>query len=293
VESSAPAVSAPVPSREKVTPATTAPQLVKVIQAPVYYPPVTTIPVTGVQAYYPSVTVPLVTTPAYYPPAASVPVIVAPVQQVQTQCPPGLSTYPTQVYTVPAPQAYRQVQSQPSYGYTQPQQQYVQPQSQPSYAYTQVQPQQQYAQPQQQYTQPQQQYVQPQQQYTQPQQAVPQVQVYTAPTQASPVAVYTAPAVQPQPQVQTYSTGAAVIKPRMPDPASSGVYRVQVGSYADPQNAQVVAEALVRIGLSPAYEQYGQNWRVVLPGISAQQLNNIAQYLGTVGIREAWIRLEG
>jgi cell division protein FtsN len=268
------------------------PQLVKVIPAPVYYSPVTTIPVVAAPAYCPPVTVPVVTAPVYCPPAASVPIIVAPARQIQTQCPPGLSTYPAQVYTVPAPQAYRQIQPQPSYAYTQPQQQYIQPQ-------------QQYVQPQQQYVQPQQQYAQPQQQYVQPQQAAPQVQVYTspsqtaqppvtvytAPTQTSPVTVYTAPSAQPQ--AQTYSTGAAVIKPNMPDPSSAGVYRVQVGSYIDPQNAQAVAEALARVGLSPAYEQYGQNWRVVLPGISAQQLNSVAQYLGAVGIQEAWIRLEG
>jgi hypothetical protein len=84
-----------------------------------------------------------------------------------------------------------------------------------------------------------------------------------------------------------------VIKPRMPDPGSYGVYRVQVGSYTDPQNAQVAAESLARVGLSPAYEQYGQNWRVVLPGISAQQMPAVAQQLGALGIREAWIRQEG
>jgi cell division protein FtsN len=79
----------------------------------------------------------------------------------------------------------------------------------------------------------------------------------------------------------------------MPDPASHGVYRVQVGSYADPQNAQVVAESLVRAGLSPAYEQYGQVWRVVIPGINVQQLTAVAQQLGALGVKEAWIRQEG
>ncbi|MDR0378119.1 MAG: SPOR domain-containing protein [Spirochaetaceae bacterium] len=79
----------------------------------------------------------------------------------------------------------------------------------------------------------------------------------------------------------------------MPDPGSYGVYRVQVGSYAAPQNAQIAAESLVRAGLSPAYEQYGQIWRVVLPGIPAQQLTFVAQQLGLLGIKEAWIRQEG
>jgi cell division protein FtsN len=238
------------------------PQLVKVIPA---------------QVYYPSVAVPVVTAPAYCPPVTPIPVITAPIRKVQVQCPPDYPSYTVPVYTVPAPQAYRQIQPQPSYTYKQPQ----------------------YVQPQQQYVQP-----QPQQQYVQPQQAAPQVQVYTsppqttqppvtvytAPTQSSPVTVYTAPS---QPQAPAYGTGMAVIKPNMPDPSSAGVYRVQVGSYVDPQNAQVVAEALARAGLSPAYEQYGQNWRVVLPGISAHQLTSIAQCLGAIGIREAWIRLEG
>jgi hypothetical protein len=79
----------------------------------------------------------------------------------------------------------------------------------------------------------------------------------------------------------------------MPDPASSGVYRVQVGSYADPQNAQAAAESLVRAGLCPAYEQYGQVWRVVIPGVGAQQLTVVSQQLGALGIGEVWIRQEG
>jgi cell division protein FtsN len=122
------------------------------------------------------------------------------------------------------------------------------------------------------------------------------VAVYTSPGSPlqPPVAVYTAPAPAPQAPAVAYSVQpSALIKPHLPDPAGSGVYRVQVGSYADPQNAQVVAECLVRAGLCPAYEQYGQVWRVVIPGVSAQQLTFVAQQLGALGINEAWIRQEG
>jgi rare lipoprotein A len=119
------------------------------------------------------------------------------------------------------------------------------------------------------------------------------VTVYTAtvPAAQASATIYTAPSQTPGGAVPS-GVGAA-IKPRMPDPASSGVYRVQVGSYADPQNAQVVAESLVRAGLSPAYEQYGQVWRVVIPGISARQLSAVSQQLGALGIGEVWIRQEG
>jgi rare lipoprotein A len=145
--------------------------------------------------------------------------------------------------------------------------------------------------------------------YSQPQapvqtQTVQQpVSVSTTPPQAlqGSVTVYTATVPASQAPVPALQTGsgvepggtAAVIKPRMPDPASSGVYRVQVGSYADPQNAQTVAESLVRAGLCPAYEQYGQIWRVVIPGINAQQVSVLAQQLGALGIGEVWIRQEG
>jgi hypothetical protein len=79
----------------------------------------------------------------------------------------------------------------------------------------------------------------------------------------------------------------------MPDAGTYGLYRVQVGSYADPQNAQVVAEAALYMGLKPAYEQYGQYWRVVIPGVSVPELNAVAQRLGSLGIQEIWIRQEG
>jgi hypothetical protein len=154
-----------------------------------------------------------------------------------------------------------------------------------SQAYRQVQPQQ----------------AQPQASYQQTPAPQPPVTVYTTPSapRQAPVTVYTAPAPAAQAPAVVYAPQssangpAAAIKPRMPDPASQGLYRVQVGSYADPQNAQAAAEFLVRMGLSPAYEQYGKVWRVVLPGIRAQQLTAVAQQLGAMGIGEAWIRKEG
>ncbi|MDR3131193.1 MAG: SPOR domain-containing protein [Treponema sp.] len=113
-------------------------------------------------------------------------------------------------------------------------------------------------------------------------QVLPQ-QVYVQPE--TPAAVYTVPRTPAE-------VSAVVVKPRMPDPAGNGIYRVQVGSYANPKNAQAAAESLIRIGLSPGYEQYGQNLRVVIPGIAARQMEGLIQQLGALGIREVVIRQE-
>lgn len=84
----------------------------------------------------------------------------------------------------------------------------------------------------------------------------------------------------------------AVVLPRMPDPGSGNVYRVQVGSYLSPLNAQNTFEKLRAAGFNPAYERYEDYYRVVLSGVRASDMQYTAQVLGNTGVREVWIRQE-
>jgi hypothetical protein len=300
----------------RVIPAPVCPPAVRVVSAPVYCPPVA-VPqvycppvVAAPQVYCPPVVAapqiycPPATAQAYCPPGA--PLIGAPQTAYsgsQSHCDPGVTQYQQQY-----PQAQYQTQQYPQQQYQTQQYPQYQAQQQPQYQtqqypqyQTQQQPQYQTQQQPQYQVQQQQQYQTQQPQYQtqqQPQQygsvvitQTPQASAYAQPSAgyAAPTASYAAPA-------SAYGNSgyaAAVIKPQMPNPNGYGVYRVQIGSYADPQNAQAVAESLLRLGLSPAYEQFGQFWRVVLPGIQCADLPSVAQRLGSCGIKEAWIRLEG
>ncbi|MDR1429930.1 MAG: septal ring lytic transglycosylase RlpA family protein [Spirochaetaceae bacterium] len=128
-------------------------------------------------------------------------------------------------------------------------------------------------------------------------QAAPQVQ----PAAPQPV-VQAAPQVQPiaaqvQPQfipVQTVQaeTGAARIIPALPPSESVKLYRLQVGSYRLPRNAVDAFARLKSAGLEPAYEQYGEMYRVVLVGVRSNDVQSIASTLGRAGFSEALIREE-
>jgi rare lipoprotein A len=121
----------------------------------------------------------------------------------------------------------------------------------------------------------------------------PRAPVYTPP--AAPANPYYYPENRPQPQEPApnwYTAPAARIIPRAPDPASFKVYRVQVGAFKAARNAKDVFDRLVTAGFSPAFESYGDLFRVVISGIRAQDIQTIAQRLGNAGFTEAWIREE-
>jgi len=73
---------------------------------------------------------------------------------------------------------------------------------------------------------------------------------------------------------------------------STRLYRIQVGAYSVPRNAVDAFVRLRNAGLSPAYEQNGDFYRVVLAGLRASDIPAIAQTLGNVGFREVMIRVE-
>jgi cell division protein FtsN len=78
----------------------------------------------------------------------------------------------------------------------------------------------------------------------------------------------------------------------MPNPYSSGFYRVQVGAFTSNGLAQQCFARLLSAGFSPAYEPYGNVNRIVLPGIRAADMALIVQRLAAAGFSEVWIREE-
>jgi rare lipoprotein A len=84
----------------------------------------------------------------------------------------------------------------------------------------------------------------------------------------------------------------AQIKPSLPPAESEKRYRIQVGAYKIARNAADAFDKLRDAGLNPAYERYGEFYRVVLAGIRADHIQQLAGQLGAAGFREALIREE-
>ena len=112
------------------------------------------------------------------------------------------------------------------------------------------------------------------------------------PASAIPVEAL-AETVRAAPQQQVfYPAPPATLIGSVPPAGSNGNYRIQVGAYLIPKNASDTFDRLSRAGLKPAFEQFGDYYRVVLPGLKASEIQPVAQTLGNTGFREAIIRLE-
>jgi hypothetical protein len=132
--------------------------------------------------------------------------------------------------------------------------------------------------------------------YTPPPRApqyTPAAPQYTPPAAPPPVNPYYYSQTPPQQDsIQSRQGPSAKIIPRMPDLGSFKVYRVQVGAFRAARNAKDVFDRLVSAGFSPAFESYGDLFRVVLSGVRAGDIPAVAQRLGNAGFTEAWIREE-
>ncbi|MDR2493797.1 MAG: septal ring lytic transglycosylase RlpA family protein [Spirochaetaceae bacterium] len=84
----------------------------------------------------------------------------------------------------------------------------------------------------------------------------------------------------------------AEIRPGIPPSGTEKRYRIQVGAYKVLRNAIDVFDKLKSTGLNPAYERNGEIYRVVLAGVKADEVQVIAEKLGSAGFREALIREE-
>ena len=86
--------------------------------------------------------------------------------------------------------------------------------------------------------------------------------------------------------------GTIRFQPAIPDTHTGKQYRIQVGSYKQPQHAVEAFEKLKTAGFNPAYEKYGDYYRVVLAGLRQEELKTVGERLGLAGFREALLREE-
>jgi rare lipoprotein A len=106
-----------------------------------------------------------------------------------------------------------------------------------------------------------------------------------------PVVAETPPPPPPPPRPVVVK-GPARIIPRMPEPGSTTIFRVQAGSYLLPLHAKEAFDRLVAAGFHPYFERFENYIRVVIPGVPAAYIPWIAQRLGQLDVTEAWIRPE-
>ena len=106
---------------------------------------------------------------------------------------------------------------------------------------------------------------------------------------ADTVRADTAAAVFTQPWVET---GAVRFQPAIPEGITGKHYRIQVGAYKHPEYAVETFEKLKKTGLNPAYERFGDYYRVILTGLKQEELKTVSEKLGTAGFREVLLREE-
>jgi hypothetical protein len=75
-------------------------------------------------------------------------------------------------------------------------------------------------------------------------------------------------------------------------PRQGRYYRLQVGSFSVRGNATRVANSLKNAGLNPAFEEYQNNVRVVLPQVPGEDVVETARKIGSAGFSEVWCREE-
>ena len=73
---------------------------------------------------------------------------------------------------------------------------------------------------------------------------------------------------------------------------SPTLYRMQIGAFIDPVNANNVFEKLINAGLSPAYEYHGSFYRVVLPMLREHDIPSTKQTLENLGFQKTIVRAE-
>jgi rare lipoprotein A len=116
------------------------------------------------------------------------------------------------------------------------------------------------------------------------------IPVQPIPPQPQPIPPQPQP-IPPQPQPPT-GLGAAVVKPMIPPLGTNKRYRVQVGAFQNTRNAVEAFERVKSLGIEPAYERYNDYYRVVIPGMRAEDIQMLAERLGSLGFREILLREE-
>jgi hypothetical protein len=80
---------------------------------------------------------------------------------------------------------------------------------------------------------------------------------------------------------------------RIPPIEDSKPYQIQVGAFKDIRNAEMVFERLKSASFNPVYENYFDFTRVIITGISAEEVAACLDRIKTLGFREIWIREDG
>ncbi|MDR1024772.1 MAG: SPOR domain-containing protein [Treponema sp.] len=75
-------------------------------------------------------------------------------------------------------------------------------------------------------------------------------------------------------------------------PQEGRYYRLQVGSFSVRGNATRAANSLREAGLTPAFEEYQNNVRVVLSHVAGEDVVETARKIGSAGFTEVWCREE-
>jgi rare lipoprotein A len=95
------------------------------------------------------------------------------------------------------------------------------------------------------------------------------------------------------PPARATGPAAKLVPAIMPGPESQFLlFRVQLGAFKTQQNAQEIFNRLLYAGFHPVFERQGNLIRVSIPWVRGSELTNLAQWLYTLGFREAWIREE-
>jgi cell division protein FtsN len=76
----------------------------------------------------------------------------------------------------------------------------------------------------------------------------------------------------------------------MPGPQDTTQYRVQVGAYKARTNAQEAFNRVASAGFSPAFEEYQELIRVVIPGVRGNEMQQTAERLYNAGFQEILLR---
>ena len=75
-------------------------------------------------------------------------------------------------------------------------------------------------------------------------------------------------------------------------PLQGRYYRLQVGSFSVRGNAARAADSLKNAGLNPAFEEYQDKVRVVLPQVPGEDVVETARKIGGAGFSDVWCREE-
>jgi hypothetical protein len=119
----------------------------------------------------------------------------------------------------------------------------------------------------------------------------------------APPAATSSPAASPPVAVVPVNPPVTVIfSPEAAPPAAlppiqvtvkpNSIYRVQVGSFKEARNALAAFERLKGAGLNPVYERNGDFFRVVLSGISSEEMAGVLQKIQGAGFNDPLLREE-